>query len=365
MKHPLNYLLLSICILHISGCGLVYSLDPSLDPRLEQRVDTWVKNHEYAEAIGALNRMGKSHAQYELLQRKKVEVQKAAKKYQAMQLRIIQTHIDKQEWRSAEQSLEQSMAKLPESPELETAYQDFIKKRAFYLNNLYYQLAINKAKWLVNDSDIQDELSRAIPQDSAARRASSEHREQAGKVYQQLNTCGTEAMNMGDLELAEECLLLAEALQPNETLRATITDIQQQLAAQRKRDPTVLSKSGIALLKNAKQKMQAGNLKEAVIAYKKISAEDKKYASVIAFRQELDTRVKNNVLQGIELGRKLYSQGEVKQALAVWNNIRELDPNNQHLINYIKRAERVLKKLQKLQKEGTTIKPPESKDVKS
>ena len=45
--------------------------------------------------------------------------------------------------------------------------------------------------------------------------------------------------------------------------------------------------------------------------------------------------------------------------------MRELDPKNQHLISYINRAERVLNKLEQLQKENTTVKPPENKEPKS
>ena len=106
-------------------------------------------------------------------------------------------------------------------------------------------------------------------------------------------------------------------------------------------------------------------MKEAIALYDQIPADDRQYTQVRAFKKELNARIKSNVTQGIELGRKLYSQGEIKQALAVWNKVRELDEDNQYLISYIKRAERVLKKLDKLQREGTTIKPPAPKEPNS
>jgi len=62
-------------------------------------------------------------------------------------------------------------------------------------------------------------------------------------------------------------------------------------------------------------------------------------------------RIRENVNQGIELGRKLYSQGQVEQALAVWNKLRDLDPDNENLLSHIDRAERVLEKVKKLREE--------------
>jgi tetratricopeptide (TPR) repeat protein len=172
-------------------------------------------------------------------------------------------------------------------------------------------------------------------------------------------------MNIGDLELAEQCFLLADELQPSQALQTTILDIQKQLASKQKPATVTISEHGRTLLANARRKMKDGNLKDAIDLYKQIPARDQKHESVEAFKQELDTRIRKNVTQGIELGRKLYSQGEIKQALAVWNDVRELDPKNQHLISYINRAERVLNKLEQLQKENTTVKPPENKEPNS
>ena len=355
MKRIIYFLFLSVFILQIVSCGLIHSLDP----QLEQKIDTWVKNHEYARALDTIKYVGKSHSRYEVLQRKKIDIEKTAKNYESQQLKTIQAQIENQEWQNAERNLNQSLANLPDSAALQLAHQDFIKKRAFHLMNLNCRLSINKAEWLVKNTEVQNELSRTLPDDYATKRAVNAHLEEVKEVYQQLNLCGTEAMNIGDLELAEQCFLLVEELQPGQALQATIADIQQQLAVLQKRNTVVLSEPGRKILNSAKLRMQDGNLKDASNQYNKIPAADKRHALVRAFRQELDTRIKNNVAQGIELGRKLYSQGEVKQALAIWNNILELDANNQHLINYIKRAERVLNKLEKLQEEGTTIKPPE------
>lgn len=361
MRRLAGLFLVAAFILLGQGCGLI----PSQDRNLEQRVDAWVAEHEYAKALNALGKPDKSNPQYAQLQTKKREVEQAAKKYEQAQLAIISQNIAKQAWAPAEQGFKQLMQQVPQNETLQAGYQDFVKKRSRFIQTLNDQLAINKAQWLIQDADVRADLASAMPDDKAAQRALQEHQAQANDVYQQLTACGNKAIEVSDLELAIECLQLANDLQPSAALQSSLADLQKKLDKEQRSTTQVISSHGKQLLTKAELKMREGNLKEAIALYEKISAKDKQYTQVIAFKKELDKHIKTNVKQGIELGRKLYSQGEVKQALAVWNNILVLDTNNQYLISYIKRAERVLQKLEKLQQEGTTIKPPEAKQPNS
>ena len=123
----------------------------------------------------------------------------------------------------------------------------------------------------------------------------------------------------------------------------------------------MLSNRGKKLLEKAKATLKQGDLKITLDAYNKIPSKDKKHALVTAFKQELDSRIKQNVAQGIKLGRRLYSQGQIEQALAIWNDLREIDPLNEYLISHIERAQRVIDNLDKLKNQKATISPPGSK----
>lgn len=357
MKRLTIFIFVSAFIFQSQGCGVF----PSLDRNLDQKVDTWVGEHEYAKALNTLAKIPKSHPDYDRLKARRLEIEKSAHKYELQQLSLIEDSIAKEDWHRAGQDFKQLMNKLPESEQLQSAYQDFIKQRTAYINQLKNQLAINKAEWLVKNAEPEQKLARANPDDRQLQRELEQHKKDADVVYQQLSACGINAINEGNLGLAVQCLQLADQLQPSEALQSSIANLQKQLESQRQRISKVISEHGKQLLDKAGLKMREGNLKEAVALYKQIPAKDKNYPAVISFKQELDKRVQTNVKQGIDLGRKLYSQGEVKQALAIWNNILELDADNQYLISYIRRAERVLEKLEKLQREGTTIKPPEPK----
>lgn len=345
----------------LSGCAFIHSFDKDLDSKIQQ----WLSEHEYSKALDALSHVRQGHSQYSQLQKRKIEVQQAADRFEKIKLREIGAHIKAQDWQAAESSLNYGMAKLPDSEKLQAAYNDFIKQRAHYLKGLYYQLYINKAEWLVKNQDVQQELSRTLPDDKSTKASAQQYEKEVDNVYQQLLICGLEGINIGDLELAEQCYLLADELKPSKEIQTTILEIQNKLAKKQKRKPLLISKRGQALLEKAKGTLKQGDLKVTLKAYKRIPNKDKKHALVTAFKQELDSRIKENVKQGIKLGRKLYSQGKIEQALAVWNDLRELDPDNEYLISHIERAQRVIDKLDKLKKQESTISPPSQSNGKN
>ncbi len=357
MKYLRYFIPLLLILSALNGCAYIHSFDSDLDSKIKQ----WMHEHEYSKALDALSHVRKGHPQYKQLQKRKIEVQQAATRFEKIKLREIDAHIAAQDWQAAESSFNYSMAKLPDSVKLQTAYKAFIKKRAFYLKSLYYQLYINKAEWLVKNQDVQQELFRTLPNDKTTKEKNEEYKNEIDGVYKQLIVCGIEGLNIGDLELAEQCYLLADDLKSSREIQASILDIQRQLAKDEKHKPLLLSKRGRKLLEKAKISLKQGDLKITLAAYRKIPDEDKKHALVIAFKQELESRTKESVAQGIEIGRKLYSQGKIEQALAIWNGLRELAPYNEYLISYIERAQRVIDNLDKLKKQEDTISPPGKK----
>ena len=358
MKQLPSFICLLLITSVLNGCAFMHSFDKDLDSKIKQ----WMREHEYSKALDALTHIRKSHVQYKQLQKRKIEVQQAADRFEKIKLREIDAHIGAQDWQAAESSLNYSMAKLPDSTKLQTAYNGFIKKRAHYLKGLYYRLYINKAERLVKDQDVQQKLSRTLPDDRSTRRATEKYKSEIETVYKQLIVCAIEGVNIGDLELAEQCYLLADELKPSAEVQKAIQDIQRKLAKKQKRKPLLISKRGRKLLEKAKSSLKQGDLKITLAAYKKIPAKDRKHALVTAFKQELDSRIKENVAQSIEIGRKLYSQGKVEQALAIWNDTRELAPYNEYLISHIDRAQRVIDNLDKLKKQEDTVSPPETKN---
>lgn len=353
MKTALKCAVTVITLLALPGCAFFYSLDKDLD----QQVDKWLEQREYTQALDALDLVRPNHPKYKLLQKKKQQVIKEAEQYEKTSLKKVNELVARQEWDPAEKILNESMEKLPDSESIQQAYAEFIRLRANHLKSLYYKLYINKAEWLVKNKDINQELERALPKNRESLNAIREHKNEIQHVYQQLLVCGIEAMNINDLDLAEQCYLLAYELKPSDEIKSTLTNVQQQLSRLEKHKTTVLSKRARHYLEESKTAMQAGKLKQALELYNEIPATEKRHGLVKSYKQELDKRISNNVNDGIEVGRKLYSQGQVEQALAIWNELLALAPDNEYLISHIERAKRVQDKLLKLRKKDNSEVP--------
>jgi hypothetical protein len=353
--------LLIALVLFTSGCALLYTFDD----QLEQRIDTWIQQQEYGKALATLEYVRPTHAKYDRLLKKKQQILTLSKSLADDTVRRSQQHMKVYQWQEADNLYQQGLEKMPHNPQLESAYQEFNKQRDHYLTTLHYQLFIYKAQWLNKNTRIQHDLAHATPNDSSATRALKQHDEEVQTVYQELLHCGMDSINQNELELAEQCLLLAEQLQPGGKSQTALSQVQEQLALLEKRKTNITPRQTEELLELSKQAMGKNNLKQSQKLFNQIPAKDHSLTPIKQFKKSLDERIANNVSQGIEMGRKLYSQGEVENALAVWNDLRELDPDNEQLDSHIERANRVLNKLKTLKKTEPVVAPPSANKSKS
>lgn len=354
-----RYAFLFVVILsQLSGCAVWYSMQSDL----EQRIDQWVEAKDYATALDTLEQIRPSHPQYEQLQIKKQRILQLSKNYEADILRRAAAETKQQHWRAAAQLYEQGMEKLPPSNTLTEAYQTFSRLRQQQLELTTYQMQLYKAEWLLKNLPLQQQLQELTPTGQRIDASVLPTEDEIGALYNDLVHCGQATMmHNADLELAEECFTTAAQLNPEGKRFPATIDISQQLVELTKRRAASLSSKGEELLANSRQALHKDDLHQAYKLFNKIPAEDQHNSAVIALRKELNIRISNNVKQGIEMGRKLYSQGDIERALAIWNNVRELDPQNEQLDNHIERAQRVLNKLKLLKKNEPVIAPPSTK----
>lgn len=353
MRLAFKAALLVLSLQVLSGCAFINSFNSDLD----KQVDIWMAQHEYARVLDTLKYVRPSNPKYKLLQRKRQQAIAEARRYEKAQIAKSLTLIEKGQWHQADLVLSDAREKLPDSRALRKTYEEFTIQRDQYLKNLYTQFDINKAEWLVKNKPVELKLMRTLPDDNQTRQAMADFNQQTREVFPQLIKCGEQAEKAGDLQLARQCYQLADKLQPDPGLKKILVRVQLNLEQQLLPIPQPgqqtpkLSLLGRTLLQKSKKALDAGNLKLALNHYEKIPDDDKQLPVIRNYRKKMDRRIHENVSQGIELGRKLYSQGQVEQALAVWNKLRDIDPDNENLLSHIDRAERVLEKIKQLRKE--------------
>jgi len=328
---------------------------------LDSRIDRWVAAQDYTTALDTLEQIRPSHPQYAQLQQKKLHILQLAKNYETTIIQGANTETKQQHWQAAAQLYRDGIEKLPHSEPLAKAYQNFSHEHQKQLELITFQMNLSRAEWLLKTIPLQHQLQQLSLAEQRSNSTIEQAEEQSGALYRDLVHCGRTSMQNAELDLAEKCFTAAAQLNPEGKRFPAVVDISQQLAELEKRRTTSLSVKGEELLANSRQALHKDNLHQAYKYFKKIPARDQQNSAVIEFRKELNIRISNNVKQGIEMGRKLYSQGDIERALAIWNNARELDPDNEQLDNHIERAQHVLNKLKFLKKNEPVIAPPSTK----
>ncbi len=359
---PYRKVLLLICLIfQVSGCAVWYSMQSDLDSRIDQ----WVAAKDFTTALDTLEQISSSHPHYAQLQSKRKYILQLARDYEASTLQNAANETKQQHWQNAAQLYQQGIEKLPHSESLAVAYQNFLQERQQQLEITTYRMNLYKAEWLLKSIPLQQQYEQLTPGGHRTDVITGLRETDIGDLYQELVQCGQASMQRTDFELAEKCFSTAMELNPDGHRFPVTLDIPQQLAILEKHREVTLSAKGEEILSNSRQALKKDDLRQAFKLFKKIPSRDQHNATVLEFRKELNIRIGNNVKQGIEMGRKLYSQGDIERALAIWNSVRELDPNNEQLDNHIERAQHVLNKLKFLKKNEPVIAPPSTKKDKS
>lgn len=353
--------LLLIVASQLSGCAFLYTFDSDL----EQRVDGWIAEHHYAMALDTLDQVRPSHPQYAALQKKKLHIMTLIQQYEEETVQKSRNLVKQHQWLEADEVFTAALLNIPQSKLLNDSYAQFRIKRERQLKSLACRIHINKAEWTLKNAPLAEELARIQPSEREGLRLQQLRTDESRAMFEDLVMCGKESLKSAELDLAEQSYAVAEQLNPGGRLFHSDINVQQQLAAIEKQRVTILSPKTGELLESSQQALKKDDVKQAYKLYRQIPAHDRQHAEVRQFHKILEQRVTTNINQGLEMGRKLYSQGDVERALAIWTDIRDLAPDNEQLLNHIERAQRVLNKLKRLQKTEPVIAPPTMKKDKS
>ncbi|MBI3560226.1 MAG: hypothetical protein HY080_00700 [Gammaproteobacteria bacterium] len=353
---PLVFYLVIITI-HLCGCTFI----PSLESDLDTRIDQWIKEKKYTQALDALDQVQPGHPHYALLQKKKQRILVLAKEFEKDILYRSEQLSKERRWNEAEQLFVQGLTVLPRNKILADAYHEFKLQRDHQLQLLTFQLYVDKAEWLLKTDPLRQQILQTLPEGENLDRELIPDQHDRKDIFLTLVRCGQQTLESTELNLTEQCLLNAARLNPDGKFYTTTVDIPQLLQQLKQRRVNSLSPEAKEYLAAARQALQKNDIKTAFKLFRKIPSPDHQNISVVEFKKELDLRITTSFGQGIEMGRKLYSQGDIEGALAVWNSVREFDPNNEQLTQHIERAQHVLNKLKSLKKNEPVIAPPTTK----
>jgi len=351
-----QFFLVSLILFQLLLGGCAYISSYSTD--LPDKIDTLIQQQEYGEALQLLEYARPSHADYKRLMQQKKRIETLITKYERQIIQKADKLTRQGQWYPAEQTYEQAIKKVPQSKNLRKAQQAFLIKRDNYLKQLELSLLLNRANWLIKNAPTQKEIVRVLPDDYQRYEELRDYPDKVDEAADQLVGCVQSALDAGDYNLAETCLKLAERIGSENVDKKQLAVAKKKLAQAEKTEVRKQNDITRALIAELKQGYSQDNLRRARHQLNVLEKQNSRNKTSIKLRKELNKRYRQGIDQKIAAGRKLYSNGKIQEALDVWNSLLEINPDNQKLQGHIDRAERVLKKLQRLSNEGAVVQPP-------
>lgn len=348
--------ILIVLQLGLSNCAYIYSKSNNVAEKVNYLAD----QQKFGLALETLDYITPEHYNYAFLMSEKNRIQKLAKKYEKKSLEKADKLAREKHWAAAMQTYDKALANLPNSKKIKLSRKKFIDKRDNYLKQLKNKLLVSNAKTLSKKTATTKEIAQVNPNDRKAKNILSSHIREIKLTSEKLITCAEDSIKINDIQLAEECLLLASNLSTSATANKKIKALKDKI---RKEKKSRRKKNKKSIINISKSLAQVKTNKELIRYKNEIFAlyrHDKSNKKLIKLKKQLEKRIDRTLKTGIEQGRNLYSQGQIKQALEQWNELHQLKPSNSTLNGYIHRAERVLRKLQSLSKNPAAIPPPKS-----
>lgn len=280
------------------------------------------------------------------LQQRRRTVARSIEAYEASILSTAEQYEQQGEWAKAEAVLLRAMRRAGGDSGLRRAYRDLLERQEAVETALRAELAIHEAERLLKDAHTYQKMARLGRQGWLTRLEIGALADKRHKVARQLTRYGRQAMAREDVQLAERCFRLADSLHSSADSRRGIR-LAEAAGPGSRRDDNRPSLN--RLVERYQAALSRQDLLEARELMQTMRRHFPRTKRVEALDTQLEQAVSQKVRQASERARTLYSEGQVAEALAIWQKMLALDPDNLELRASIARAERVLENLRLLQ----------------
>ena len=336
--------LLIIISLSFSGCSLIYSYSDNLPHRLNQ----WMAEKKYNTALNTISYIKPTHKDYRVIQQTKKLIIKKMASYENMAIKKS-TQLSKQGyWLRALNLLDEVSNNILETQNIELHREKLLKKRSRVITGFERDVLNSQASNLASKIELYKRIKNTVTKNENNELYIAEFDDMRQETSLRLANRSELQFKNGHYGNALSTIEIALKLQPDEDLADRLNKIKKQIKQTTKSNKSTYIKEAKSLLNKLSQGHSHAILKETkekINWLNKIKGKDKDYLLII---KKLKRHLKAGVKQHFEAARKLYSKGKTQEALSIWLDLKELDPEHPKLQSHINRAEKVLIKLKKL-----------------
>ncbi len=358
----LSLFLIALTTVLNSGCVTVTSY-AKLEPQLAQ----WEKDREYGRALDALGQIDPVDPDYSKAASVRKQLEKQATEYEQQVRGETAQKQQKGDWAAALDQYDEALSKLPTSAVIKDGLAKLHQQQRNTLNKLELQRLTQHGEWLQGVIPIYQEIATVDPRSSEARSRLNRITREARSIAKELSLAGNKALADNDLDTAEKTLPLAFSLHDDPVIAESLKTLRsKQKRQQAKHNETRRKKAQRARAAKEKKERSTSTLvggynrafakqefdkaRKQLIELEKV---DRRYSKLPEMKRTLQQAIDEKVTTLFESGVSAYSRGQFEQAATHWREALKLDPKHLQARESLERAEKVLKKLERLkQKQG-------------
>lgn len=325
--------------MHISSCAIL----PQTPESLTKNIEAWLAENQYDNIFNALDKVDNNNPEYKQALSRRPMIQKQHDAYIEKTISTANTYKARNQWQQALVTYNTALENIEKHPKLTAAKQQLLLERSEQVTELRKELLLKQANALVSYKKIYTKLHQLIPEDYSAQFDINRFEKDRLEVAGHLEKCGEQARKSNQLILARDCYSLSNQLEPSKVKLSWVNKIESRLknSADKQRHKELLAAY------NSSYKKKEYN--KARMHLNTLLAIDPKHKKAAGYLKKLDKEINKQVISKIGLGKDLYSQKKINEALKIWIQAQQLQPDNEELAQLISRAEKVSKKIESLE----------------
>lgn len=354
----MKYLFLVLLLLFLQSCAHLSGFDSGAD-RLE-RLNQYRADQDYGRALKLIADTPKEDPQAVEIEKLRKRVVTELRSYEKKTITSTLKQERKNEWPAAKQTYEEALQKSGSSKVLEEAQQAMLLRFQKKMDALAHEELIVTGEWLQKKLSLLQSLNSNDPENFGIRWRYSRTQNDAQETGNQLLHLGKKMLAEDYLAMARRIIPLAVKLSPGPAADAEMASLekklQERILKKKKDRKEIFGKKDKEIIESYNKAMAYGELAEARRHLSKLTPDMRKSVAVELMQERLQKAINDYAQEELSVGNSFYRAGEYEQAIAAWQNIFELEPDNETMKRKLDRAFLIVEKLKSLrerQVEGT------------
>lgn len=348
-------------VLTLTGCANLAQFAPP-----QESVSELVHEHQYAEALRALDRIPPADARYAAAQAQRAQIKAQMRRYKDAQIKKVREQWSQGLLADALATLDKARAQLPTDKSLQVLHNKIVVARNRELAELDQRITLAHAKYLLAQRRIYRQRIRLRSPSYAARLRADWLDEELQRLYGPLLDCGRERLARKELDLAGQCLNAARQISDTPAVRQALVHWGQLREREHAQTEARLDRERHAIRRETLRRRQQlfrdelnkalaeGDLQAARTALNQLRKLQDNSTDLNRVAAAVNQAIAAKVRALLSTGAQLYRQGNFAAARDTWKAALDLDPGNADAQARVQRAERVLRRLQRLQNNEKT-----------